>query len=169
MLVSLPKKFPSRHGQLIQYGPKLSSLMFHDSLSEFFFFEIVCCDGTQYIDKSNVSQFSKKVSFWSNMGPILLKIKQLKLTALEIFRMWCTSSTSVILANFPRKFSFGARGNSGKNYAILFISSLRIFLKLCSMMGYKRPKQCLSTFPKNSLLVERENWAQFSPKLCNLV
>ena len=117
MLVSLAKKFPSRQGQLIQYGPKLSNLMFHDSLSEIFF-EIVWCDGTQYID--NVSQFSKKVSFWSNMGPILPSITQLKLTALEIFRMWCTSSTSVILVNFPRKFSFGARGNLCKNYAILF-------------------------------------------------
>ena len=85
-----------------------------------FVFEIVWCDGTQYIDKSNVSQFSKKISFWSNMGPILRKITQLKLTALEIFRMWCTSLTSVILVNFPRKFSFGARDNLGKNYAILF-------------------------------------------------
>ena len=59
MLVSLPKKFPSKQGQLTHYGPKLSNLiMFHDLLSENFF-EIVWCDGVQYIDKSNVSQFSK--------------------------------------------------------------------------------------------------------------
>ena len=59
MFVSLPKKFPSKQGQLTHYGPKLSNLiMFHDLLSENFF-EIVRCDGVQYIDKSNVSQFSK--------------------------------------------------------------------------------------------------------------
>ena len=59
MLVSLPKKFPSKQGQFTHYGPKLSNLiMFHDLLSENFF-EIVWCDGVQYIDKSNVSQFSK--------------------------------------------------------------------------------------------------------------
>ena len=119
MLVSLPKKFPSRQGQLIQYGPNYPILCFMIHFLKFFF-EIVCCDGTQYIDKSNISQFFKKNSFWSNMGPTLPKIIQLKLTALEIFRMWCISSTSVILVNFPRKFSFGVRGNLGKNYAILF-------------------------------------------------
>ena len=120
MLISLPKKFPSRQGQWIQYGPKLSNHMFHDSLSEiFFFFEIVWCDGTRYIDKGNISQFSKKISFWSIMGPILPQITQLKLTALGMFRIWCTSLTSVI-ASFPRKFSFGTRGNLDKNYAILF-------------------------------------------------
>ena len=32
-------------------------------------------------------------------------------------------------------------------------------------MGYKRPKQCWSTFPKNFLLVERATPAQFGPKL----
>ena len=59
MLVSLPKKFPSKQGQLTHYGPKLSNLiMFHDLLSENFF-EIVRCDGVQYIDKSKVSQSSK--------------------------------------------------------------------------------------------------------------
>ena len=58
MLVSLPKKFPSKQGQLTHYGPKLSNLMFHDLLSENFF-EIVWRDGVQYIDKNNVSQFSK--------------------------------------------------------------------------------------------------------------
>ena len=121
--------------------------------------------------QSNVSQFSKKISFWSNMGPILPKITQLKLTALEIFRMWCTSSTSVILVNFPRKIFFWGNGQFRQKLCnlILMICSLRIFLKLCSMMGYKRPKQCWSTFPKNSLLVERATWAQFGPELCNLV
>ena len=58
MLVSLPKKFPSKQGQLTHYGPKLSNLMFHDLLSENFF-EIVWRDGVQYKDKNNVSQFSK--------------------------------------------------------------------------------------------------------------
>ena len=58
MLVSLPKKFPSKQGQSTHYGPKLSSLTFHDLLSKNFF-EIGWCDGVQYIDKSNVSQFSK--------------------------------------------------------------------------------------------------------------
>ena len=71
--VSLPKKFPSRQGQLISFGSKLSNLMFHDSLSGNFF-DIVWRDGAQYRDKR------------SNMGPILPKIGQLILPALENFR-----------------------------------------------------------------------------------
>ena len=51
---------------IVPFEPKLTNLIFHDSLSE-------KCVGVswhfekQYIDKSNVSQFS----FWDNMGPIL--------------------------------------------------------------------------------------------------
>ena len=51
------------------------------------------------------------------------------------------------------------------------ICSPRIFLKLCSMMGYKRPMQCWSTFPINSLLVDRaklnlgKNYATLSDDL----
>ena len=58
--------------------------MFHDSLLENFF-EISWHNAAQYIVKSN-SQFPKKISFWSNMGPIWTKIIKLVLTAPEIFR-----------------------------------------------------------------------------------
>ena len=57
--------------------------MFHDSHSDNSF-EIFWRNGTQNIDKSNVN-FPKKISFWSNMGPIWPKITQLVLTA-QIFR-----------------------------------------------------------------------------------
>ena len=79
MFVSLPKKSPSTQGQLISFGPKLSNLIFHDSLSENCF-EILWYFETQYIDKSDVSQFSHL----SNMGPVWPKMTLL--TALEIFR-----------------------------------------------------------------------------------
>ena len=79
MFFSLPKKSPSTQGQLIPFGRKLSNLIFHDSLSENCF-GILWHFGTQYIDKSNVSQFY----FWSNMSPVWPKITLL--TALEIFR-----------------------------------------------------------------------------------
>ena len=59
--------------------------MLHDSLFENFF-EILWHNGAQYIDKSNVSRFPKKIFFWSNMDPILPKVTQLLLTAQEIFR-----------------------------------------------------------------------------------
>ena len=59
--------------------------MFHDSFSEKVF-EISWHNGVQCIDKNKVSQFSKKSSFWSNMGPIWPKITQLVLTAQEILR-----------------------------------------------------------------------------------
>ena len=84
MLVSLPKRIPSRQGQLTQYGPKLSNLMFYDLFSENFI-EIVWCDGAQCIDKSNVSQFSKNNLLLGIIDPVLPQITQLILTALEIF------------------------------------------------------------------------------------
>ena len=79
MFVSLPKSSPSTQRQLIRFGPKLSNLMFHDSLSEncFKFYGIL---GRSTKDNSKVSQFF----FWGNMGPILPKITLLN--ALEIFR-----------------------------------------------------------------------------------
>ena len=72
--VSLPKKFPSRQGQLIRFRPKLPNLMFHDSFSEKFF-EISWHNGVQCIDKNKVSQFSKKKApfgvIWAQSGPKL--------------------------------------------------------------------------------------------------
>ena len=66
--------------------PKLSNLMFDDSLSENLF-ETLCHSGTQYMDKSNVSQFSeKKFSFWRNVGPLWPNITRLVSTAQETFR-----------------------------------------------------------------------------------
>ena len=85
-MVSLPKKFSSRQIQLIWFWPKLSNLMFDDSLSENLF-ETLCHSGTQYMDKSNVSQFSeKKFSFWRNVGPLWPNITRLVSTAQETFR-----------------------------------------------------------------------------------
>ena len=75
----LTQKSPSTQRLLIPFGPKLSNLIFHDSLSENFF-EVLWHFETQYIDKSNVSKFS----FWNNMGPLWPKITLL--TALETFR-----------------------------------------------------------------------------------
>ena len=57
---------------MIQFGPKLSNLIFHDLLSENFF-EILWHDGAY-------------ICLWSNMDPIWPKITQLVLTALRIFR-----------------------------------------------------------------------------------
>ena len=76
MLVSLPKKFPSSQGQLISFGPKLSNLMFHGSLSKNYF-EILWHIGAQHIDKSNVSQFPQTNRFgatWAKFGPKLHKL-----------------------------------------------------------------------------------------------
>ena len=74
MLVSLPKKSLFREGQLTCFWPNLSNLMFHDSFSEIFF-ESLWHNWAQYIDKSNVSQFSKKISplgaIWAQLGPKL--------------------------------------------------------------------------------------------------
>ena len=72
-------KIPSTEGKLIPFEPKLSNLIFDDSLSENFF-EILWHFWTQYIDKSNISQYS----FWDYMGLVWTKITLL--TALEIFR-----------------------------------------------------------------------------------
>ena len=139
MLVSLPKKFPSREGQLVRLGPKLSNLMFHDSLSENFF-EILWHDGAQYIDKIIISQsFKKNLLFWR---------------FLEAFQHNGVQQLDISnISQFFRKISFLGKGKLGQKLykIILTICSLRGFLKLCSMMGYKRPKQCWSTFPKNSL------------------
>ena len=71
--------------------------------------------------------------------------------------MESNSYTLVILANFQRKFPFCGKGQFGQKLCNLMICSLRIFLKLCSMMGYKRPMLCWSTFPTNSVLVDRAN------------
>ena len=67
------------------FGPKLPNLKFHDSLSENCF-EILWHYAAQYMEKRNISQFSKIISFLSNMVPAWPKITQLILTALKIFR-----------------------------------------------------------------------------------
>ena len=116
MLVSLPKKFPSRQGQLTQFRSKLSNLTFHDSLARIFLkFCGIMGHNTQ--TKVTLVNFPKKNSFWGNMGPIWPKITQLVLTAQKIFRDMLTqwSPTLLILVNFPRKFPFLARCNLCKN------------------------------------------------------
>ena len=63
------------------------NLLSDDPLSENLF-EVLWHDEALYVDKSSINYFSKKISFWSDMGPIWPKITQayITLTALEIFR-----------------------------------------------------------------------------------
>ena len=95
------------------------------------------------------------------MGPIWSKITQLLLTAQKIFRNILAVQYSQALVIFVNKIPFYSKGQFGQKLCNLTICSLRIFLKICSMMGYKRPMQCWSTFPINSLLVDRAK-----PNLC---
>ena len=61
LLVNLPKKFPFRLRAIwAQFGPNLSNLMSHDSLSEDLF-EVLWHHEIQKIDKISLSHFSKNL------------------------------------------------------------------------------------------------------------
>ena len=106
MLVSLSKNSLPGKGNWSGFGKNYPTLCFMIH-SRRIFFEILWHNAAQYIDKSNVSQFSKRISFWSNMVSILSKVTQLALTAQEIFR------------NILAYWSPIVKGNLGKNYATL--------------------------------------------------
>ena len=122
--VSLPKKFPSRQEKLIQFGSKLSDLMFHVSLSESCFKFLWHCV-VQYIGKRNFSQIFQNNIIFEQYGPHLAQNHTAHIKFSKDFyehtgMMKCNSYTLVILVNLPRKFLFGARGNLSTNYATLF-------------------------------------------------
>ena len=154
IVVSLPKKFPSREKQMIQFGPKLLNLLFHYS-SSVYFLEILWHDGAQYIDKSN-SKFFRK-----NLQPQRF---------LETFQHNGVQQLDISnISQFSNKIPFSSKGQFWQKLCnlILMICSLRVFLNLCSMMGYKRPNQCWPAFPRNLILMERATRVQFGPQLCS--
>ena len=93
------QKVPSRKGQLIPFGPTLSNLIFHDSLSDNFF---EFCDMIRHNTQTKVTivKFSIKVSCSRDL--------QKHFSIME-----CNSQTLVKLVNSPRKLPFWARGNLG--------------------------------------------------------
>ena len=86
MFVSLPKKFLPSKGNWSNLGQNYPTLCFmiHSLRIVLEFYGIM--RHNTYIDKSNVSQFFKIISFLSNTGPIWSKITQFILAALKIFR-----------------------------------------------------------------------------------
>ena len=133
--------------------------MFHVSLPENLF-ETLWHNGAQYINKSNVCQFFKTKIILEQYGTNLAQndtnLYQLLKRFLEIFQHNCPIDISNI-SHFSKKILFCGKGQFGQKLCNLMICTLRIFLKLYSMMGYKRPMQCWSAFPINSLLVDRAN------------
>ena len=108
--------------------------------------------------KVTLVNFQKKNLLFKQYGPNLVQnytTTNCSKDFQEYFSIMESNSQALVI--FVNKILFYSKGQFGQKLCNLTICSLRIFLKICSMMGYKRPMQCWSTFLTNFLLV---GWAK---------
>ena len=114
--------------------------------------------------KVTLVNFSKKISFWSNIDPIWPKVRQLVLLLqrfLETLQYNGVQQLNISnISQFAKKIPFCSKGQFGQKLSNLIICSLRTFLKCCSKIELSRYTIVTVNFPRKQAI-----WTQLKPKL----